>query len=70
MTSAPITTNDLALRAQNEKLSLREKIGYGLGDAGGIDAEAAGCILDEARGDEVLSVGEDGGPGELSRLGG
>ncbi|ELN0133407.1 MFS transporter [Raoultella planticola] len=35
MTSAPITTNDLALRAQNEKLSLREKIGYGLGDAGG-----------------------------------
>lgn len=35
MTSAPITTNDLAQRAQDDKLSLREKIGYGLGDAGG-----------------------------------
>ena len=35
MTSAPITTSDLAQRAQDDKLSLREKIGYGLGDAGG-----------------------------------
>ena len=35
MTSAPITTTDLAQRAQDDKLSLREKIGYGLGDAGG-----------------------------------
>lgn len=35
MTSAPITTSDLAHRAQDDKLSLREKIGYGLGDAGG-----------------------------------
>lgn len=31
MTSAPITTSDLAHRAQDDKLSLREKIGYGLG---------------------------------------
>ncbi|MEP8592923.1 hypothetical protein ABKS65_12620, partial [Citrobacter freundii] len=29
MTSAPITTSDLAQRAQDDKLSLREKIGYG-----------------------------------------
>lgn len=35
MTSAPITTSDLARRVQDDKLSLREKIGYGLGDAGG-----------------------------------
>jgi sugar (glycoside-pentoside-hexuronide) transporter len=35
MTSAPITTSELAQRAQDDRLSLREKIGYGLGDAGG-----------------------------------
>ena len=35
MTSTPITTGDLARQAISEKLSVREKIGYGLGDAGG-----------------------------------
>lgn len=35
MTSAPITTSEIAQRAQDDTLSLREKIGYGLGDAGG-----------------------------------
>ncbi|BBQ87060.1 MFS transporter [Raoultella ornithinolytica] len=35
MTSAPITTSDLAQRTQDDSLTLREKIGYGLGDAGG-----------------------------------
>lgn len=35
MTTAPITTSDLTKHVQDDKLSLREKIGYGLGDAGG-----------------------------------
>ena len=35
MTTAPITTSDLTKHMQDDKLSLREKIGYGLGDAGG-----------------------------------
>lgn len=35
MTTAPITTSDLTKHVQDAKLSLREKIGYGLGDAGG-----------------------------------
>lgn len=35
MTSAPITQTDLAQQSINDALSLREKIGYGLGDAGG-----------------------------------
>jgi hypothetical protein len=34
MTSAPITTSDLAQRSGRFP-TLREKIGYGLGDAGG-----------------------------------
>ena len=35
MTSAPIAQSELAQRATGDRLSLREKIGYGLGDAGG-----------------------------------
>jgi len=35
MTSTPINTTDIAPSAVNDKLSIREKIGYGLGDAGG-----------------------------------
>ncbi len=35
MTSTPITTSDLAKARASEALSVREKIGYGLGDAGG-----------------------------------
>lgn len=35
MTSTPISNTDVLTPALNEKLSLREKIGYGLGDAGG-----------------------------------
>lgn len=35
MTTAPITTSDLTKHVQDDILSLREKIGYGLGDAGG-----------------------------------
>ena len=35
MTSTPITQTEIARQAVNERLSVREKIGYGLGDAGG-----------------------------------
>ncbi len=35
MTSTPITESDVAQRVREERLSVREKIGYGLGDAGG-----------------------------------
>lgn len=35
MTSTPITQTELAQQATSDALSLREKIGYGLGDAGG-----------------------------------
>ncbi len=35
MTSAPIKQTDIARQTARETLSLREKIGYGLGDAGG-----------------------------------
>ena len=35
MTSTPINNTDIAISAVNDKLSIREKIGYGLGDAGG-----------------------------------
>ena len=35
MTSAPITQTDIAQRTAKEALSMREKVGYGLGDAGG-----------------------------------
>lgn len=35
MTSTPINTTDIVSSAANETLSIREKIGYGLGDAGG-----------------------------------
>ncbi|HHG8770896.1 TPA: MFS transporter [Raoultella planticola] len=35
MTSAPITSTDLTQQSLDDKLTLREKIGYGLGDAGG-----------------------------------
>jgi Na+/melibiose symporter-like transporter len=35
MTSTPITESDVAQRAADDRLSVREKIGYGLGDAGG-----------------------------------
>jgi len=35
MTSTPINNTDIATSAVNDKLSVREKIGYGLGDAGG-----------------------------------
>lgn len=35
MTSAPITTSDLAQRAQTTNYPCVKKIGYGLGDAGG-----------------------------------
>ena len=35
MTSTPITQTEIAQQAINDRLSVREKIGYGLGDAGG-----------------------------------
>jgi sugar (glycoside-pentoside-hexuronide) transporter len=35
MTSTPITTTDLTRQNINDTLSVREKVGYGLGDAGG-----------------------------------
>ena len=35
MTSTPITTADIAKGKIDDALSVREKIGYGLGDAGG-----------------------------------
>lgn len=35
MTSTPITTADIANGIIDDALSVREKIGYGLGDAGG-----------------------------------
>jgi sugar (Glycoside-Pentoside-Hexuronide) transporter len=35
MTSTPITTSDIVQSQLDDKLSIREKIGYGLGDAGG-----------------------------------
>ena len=35
MTSTPINTTDIVPSAVNDTLSIREKIGYGLGDAGG-----------------------------------
>ncbi|MDU2938540.1 MAG: MFS transporter [Enterobacteriaceae bacterium] len=35
MTSTPITATEITQKALDEKLSIREKIGYGLGDAGG-----------------------------------
>lgn len=35
MTSTPITTSDIVQSKLDDKLSIREKIGYGLGDAGG-----------------------------------
>jgi len=35
MTSTPITDAEVAKQAADERLSVREKIGYGLGDAGG-----------------------------------
>lgn len=35
MTSTPITKSDLEVQAIDDHLSVREKIGYGLGDAGG-----------------------------------
>lgn len=38
MTSTPITAADIAKGKIDDALSVREKIGYGLGDAGGGDA--------------------------------
>ncbi|MDU1296452.1 MAG: MFS transporter, partial [Enterobacter hormaechei] len=35
MTSTPITDAEVAKQAADDRLSVREKIGYGLGDAGG-----------------------------------
>ena len=35
MTSTPITESDVTQGAADDRLSVREKIGYGLGDAGG-----------------------------------
>lgn len=35
MTSTPINNTDVVTSALNDRLSIREKIGYGLGDAGG-----------------------------------
>ncbi|MWL74841.1 MFS transporter, partial [Escherichia coli] len=35
MTSTSITQRDIAGQAADDRLSVREKIGYGLGDAGG-----------------------------------
>ena len=35
MTSTPITESDVTQGATDSPLSVREKIGYGLGDAGG-----------------------------------
>ncbi|NEM65419.1 MFS transporter, partial [Escherichia coli] len=35
MTSTLISTTDPAQKALDDKLSVREKVGYGLGDAGG-----------------------------------
>mgnify|MGYP005982381771 CR=1 FL=1 len=35
MTATPISTSEVVSGSQDEKLSVREKIGYGLGDAGG-----------------------------------
>ena len=35
MTSTPITQTDVVQQAADDRLSVREKIGYGLGDAGG-----------------------------------
>ncbi|GLR09207.1 MFS transporter [Mixta theicola] len=35
MTSTPIHQTEIAQRAMDDRLSIREKIGYGLGDAGG-----------------------------------
>jgi Na+/melibiose symporter-like transporter len=35
MTSTLISNTDSAQKALDDKLSVREKIGYGLGDAGG-----------------------------------
>ncbi|EPN4269152.1 MFS transporter, partial [Cronobacter sakazakii] len=35
MNATSVTTADISVAAVSEKLSLREKIGYGLGDAGG-----------------------------------
>ncbi len=35
MTSTPITATDITHTSPDERLSIREKIGYGLGDAGG-----------------------------------
>ena len=35
MTSTPITESDVTQGAADSRLSVREKIGYGLGDAGG-----------------------------------
>lgn len=35
MTSTPISQTDIVTQRTDTKLSLREKIGYGLGDAGG-----------------------------------
>ncbi|PUV60282.1 MFS/sugar transport family protein, partial [Cronobacter sakazakii] len=35
MNATAVTTEDISVAAVSEKLSLREKIGYGLGDAGG-----------------------------------
>ena len=35
MNSTPITDAEVAKQAADDRLSVREKIGYGLGDAGG-----------------------------------
>ncbi len=35
MTSTPINKTDIVISDLNDRLSVREKIGYGLGDAGG-----------------------------------
>ena len=35
MTATPITTSEIVPGSLDDKLSIREKIGYGLGDAGG-----------------------------------
>ncbi len=35
MTATPISTSEVVPGSQDDKLSVREKIGYGLGDAGG-----------------------------------
>jgi len=46
----------------------RAHCGHGLSDTGGVDREAAGGVLDEARRDEVVVARKNGRPGELPRL--